>query len=240
VIKIRSYNGSINSGGDTTGHITALLGATPGQITLTECSNTNLYLGTVNPATAPNLGVCGGAPTLPTDAQALVDSNEPIWNACNPPATFTISGAKHQDTLQGAGLPGWTIRLYTGPVAATPALTTTTTAAGGLYSFGPLGAGDYVVCEVLQAGWTQTVPNSGPACPQADEAPFGIAVHVDSNTGDATGKDFANTTVRCEKQPVQAVLDTLTGRYPGNTGPDVFVYLSDPAPANSVQNATGT
>ena len=152
-----------------------------------------------------------------------------------PPAAFSISGTKHQDTLQGVGLPGWHIRLYDtgGNQIGSDAITDPS----GNYSFGPVGDDDYIVCEVLQTGWTQTAPTSGPSCFEPDEAPYGIAVTVGP---DATGKDFANSLVRCEKQPVQAVLDPTSGRYPGNKGPDVFVYLSDAAPANSIQNAIDT
>jgi hypothetical protein len=51
------------------------------------------------------------------------------------------------------GLPGWTIQLSNGQSKVTDA--------GGFYTFTDLDAGNYVVTEVNQAGWTQTMPSAG-------------------------------------------------------------------------------
>jgi Concanavalin A-like lectin/glucanases superfamily/SdrD B-like domain/GEVED domain len=77
---------------------------------------------------------------------------------CAPPQLSEVCGMKFNDVnhngikdLGESGLPGWTITL-------TPGSLTTTTDASGNYCFGPLAAGTYTVSEVLQAGWTQTLP----------------------------------------------------------------------------------
>jgi hypothetical protein len=57
------------------------------------------------------------------------------------------------------GLAGWTVQL-SGLVSKT-----TTTDATGAYAFTALPVGTYTVCQVLQIGWRQTAPTSGPACP---------------------------------------------------------------------------
>jgi hypothetical protein len=51
------------------------------------------------------------------------------------------------------GLPGWTIQLNNGQSKVTDA--------GGFYTFTDLDAGNYIVTEVNQAGWTQTMPSAG-------------------------------------------------------------------------------
>ncbi len=56
------------------------------------------------------------------------------------------------------GLGGWTIELST-PAGAL--VTSTVTAGDGYYNFVDVEPGDYVISEVLQAGWTQSAPASG-------------------------------------------------------------------------------
>ncbi|KXK09405.1 MAG: Serine-aspartate repeat-containing protein F precursor [Microgenomates bacterium OLB23] len=99
---------------------------------------------------------------------------------------ISISGTKYNDVNgngsrdQEPGLQGWTIfidlndnqTLDQGEVS-------TTTDANGNYSFSNLGPGTYVVCEVAQAGWTQT---SSPECHSVTAA----------SGQNATGKDFGN------------------------------------------------
>jgi hypothetical protein len=73
------------------------------------------------------------------------------------------------------GLAGWQIKLYrdadgdkvledsddgTTGDGATPFRPAATTAANGSYSFANLPNGEYIVCEVQQAGWHQSLPNS--------------------------------------------------------------------------------
>jgi SdrD B-like protein len=106
------------------------------------------------------------------------------------------------------GLPNWQIKLYrddgdkvledsddgtTGNGAV--ALSTATTNAQGAYEFPNLANGNYIVCEVKQSGWNESLPNSG----TSDKADCG----VDSTLGavgrgftmagaDHTGNDFGN------------------------------------------------
>ncbi len=66
------------------------------------------------------------------------------------------------------GLPGWTINLYqdTGTIGSydgEPVFASAVTDANGDYSFQSLLAGNYIVCEVLQATWEQSAPTSAPA-----------------------------------------------------------------------------
>lgn len=82
----------------------------------------------------------------------------------------SISGHKWED-LDGDGywdggeptLDGWTIFLdENGNETLDPGEVSTITSGGGVYSFSNLVPGDYDVCEVLQPGWTRTLP--GLAC----------------------------------------------------------------------------
>lgn len=56
-------------------------------------------------------------------------------------------------------LPGWMIQLKVGTPSATPLATTQSDGAGN-YSFAGLCDGTYYVNQVLQTGWTQTVPTN--------------------------------------------------------------------------------
>ena len=94
-------------------------------------------------------------------------------------------------------LPGWQIKLYrddgdkvledtddgvTGN-GATP-VATRTTDANGAYEFADLQNGDYIVCEVKQTDWSQSLPNSG--------TPDRADCSVDSTLG-ALGRGFRMT-----------------------------------------------
>jgi hypothetical protein len=205
---IKAFNGAITSGGDASGHIFATAtGGTPGTITLTECAPTDTYLGTVNPAATQTNNVCGGAPTLPGDAQALVDANEPIWNACANPG-FTVSGFKYQDFIGGTGLIGWKMHLFN---AAGTIHQVATTDATGFFQFVNVPNGSYTICEELQNGWSQVAPAVGANClvpgdPLLDNptpGPIGYSITV--NNADVTGNDFANTRPpTCKEDPNRA------------------------------------
>jgi hypothetical protein len=67
------------------------------------------------------------------------------------------------------GLPNWCVEL-TGTVTAT-ALTDSS----GHYIFTGLPDGTYTVCEVLQTGWTEVFPTSGPSCPTGLGWTFALA-----------------------------------------------------------------
>ena len=79
------------------------------------------------------------------------------------------------------GLFGWVIEL-SGPVSQT-----TTTNDAGDYIFSQLPGGTYLVCEVPQTGWQQTVPMSGPACPKGG---FGYTVVIPDVIPDGGGIRF--------------------------------------------------
>jgi hypothetical protein len=72
--------------------------------------------------------------------------------------TAAIDGQVFSDAFPWPGLTDWCVEL-SGPVNATAV-----TDASGNYVFTGLPAGTYTVCEVVQAGWHQTFPTSGPSC----------------------------------------------------------------------------
>jgi hypothetical protein len=110
--------------------------------------------------------------------------------------TFSISGMKFEDAngdgVKGdaePGLSGWAVNLFAdsngnGTLdAAEPLVGSTTTGAGGAYSFTGLDAAEnYIVQEVNQAGWVQTYPS---LLGGRDD----YAVYLNS---DVTGVDFGN------------------------------------------------
>lgn len=105
----------------------------------------------------------------------------------NYPDTYSISGAKYHDldgdgvwdTPSESGLSGWVIELED----AEGTVITTTTVAGGNYSFDDLVAGTYTVTEVLQTGWQQTAPAGGK---------YVITLPDAVTEGSVTGKNFGN------------------------------------------------
>jgi hypothetical protein len=86
-----------------------------------------------------------------------------VINKCDPPPVVTPppppSGASITGTVYnsntGVGLPGWTV-LLGGDFSATAI-----TDASGHYSFTGLSAGNYTVCEVMQAGFSESYPSPG-------------------------------------------------------------------------------
>jgi|GEM_PF-1666430 len=114
----------------------------------------------------------------------------PANGAPKPPPVPTISGVKYEDLnangVRDAGEPGlsnWTIKLfYEGKL-----VTSTTTGAGGAYSFRldadahpQLGEGSYALKEESQAGWHQ------------EEAPTPIFVKYGVGEHHYAGRDFGN------------------------------------------------
>lgn len=71
------------------------------------------------------------------------------------------------------GLAGWTVQL-TGPSGTL----TATTDGNGQYSFSNLVAGSYTLCVVPPAGWINTAPSGGVACPGSS---FGYTIDAPAN-----------------------------------------------------------
>lgn len=74
------------------------------------------------------------------------------------------------------GLAGWTVQV-TGPVTQS-----TLSDGNGYYSFSGLPAGTYTLCVVPPAGWNQTLPTSGTACPNS----FGYSIIAPQLVGDTS------------------------------------------------------
>ena len=150
--------------------------------------------------------------TLLTDTRSSVSTTATLYDFARRP--FNVCGGKsglkfHDLNANGTqdagepGLSGWTINLYTDPEnndvveLGQVASRTTTTATDGTYSFPNLFAGNYIVCEALQANWSQSRPlvavhvPSGETlgtCPGGTKG-YGFAV---SGTGNLSGNDFGN------------------------------------------------
>ncbi len=153
---------------------------------------------------APPLGAHGYAITL-TSGEAEVAND-----FGNQPQDATKSGIKFEDVNgngdQDAGddpLSGWVINAYAddgdgllgGAEYAAGTAATDTTDASGAYSL-TLPPGDYIVCEELQAGWTQTAPvSSDNVCSESTADPDlgdqGYAIDLGPGEQD-TGNDFGN------------------------------------------------
>src|SRR5947207_2157791 len=116
----------------------------------------------------------------------------------------TKSGVKFND-LNGngvkepgdPGLSGWTIRAYTdtngnGSLDAgeTTVAASTTTNGAGDYTL-PLNPGKYVVCEVQQSTWTESMPANTKCSAIVGLGPGGYAITVTSGSSE-TGNDFGN------------------------------------------------
>lgn len=111
---------------------------------------------------------------------------------CAPPVSLghtAVSGTVFFDVDQNGvlgpdevGLSGWQVQL-TGPVTQT-----VVTDGNGAYSFTGLTAGNYMVCVLPPAGWTQLAPTSGAACASG----FGFSISAPALVVDTgfTGIDF--------------------------------------------------
>ncbi len=159
----------------------------------------------------------------------------------------TIEGHKFND-LNGNGvwdegeptLEGWTINLFeckkvevdnelslsefTGvnvPVTCSDVpKATTTTDEDGAYSFGGLPKGFFLVCEVQQAGWTQTDPSSNGGCYNLETAKPGQVLTADFGNfkdGTVSGFKWADTNGNTKVDSSEAKLSNWT----------ITVYKSD-------------
>jgi hypothetical protein len=71
--------------------------------------------------------------------------------------------------LSWAGMGGWCVEVQ-GPVNASVLSDAT-----GRYQFTNLPEGTYSICMVMQAGWRQSYPGSGPVCPDGFGWSFTVA-----------------------------------------------------------------
>jgi hypothetical protein len=94
----------------------------------------------------------------------------------------TITGKVFNNITGRPGLAGWVVTV-SGATSAS-----VTTDAYGAYAFAGLPAGDYTICEVLQAGWTQSSPTMGAQCPNGS---IGYAFTLAENSG-ASFVNFGN------------------------------------------------
>ena len=182
---------------------------------------------------ATDLGDVGWAFTL-TSGQDETGNDFGNWT------TATKSGTKFNDANNNGiwdsgelGLAGWTIKVFDDAdasgtlTAGDTEVTSTTTADGsgalalGEYEF-TLDPGDYLVCEVSQATWTQTYPANSVcdnAAVDATVAPGGYAITLTSGQVDA-GNNFGNF----------VFIPPMEGCTPGFWQGGVGLYLWDEAP----------
>jgi parallel beta-helix repeat protein len=160
---------------------------------------------------------CGAAPVKPAYVTGFPAAN--CDTLCAVPGGGRKSGQKFQDlTGNGVkdptdpGLPNWEMRVYLGGVFFTSMLTD----ASGNYEFNLL-PGTYVVCEVLQPGWTQTFPVAAGgnvvSCdnlePGVNLAPLGYEFTITTGSVE-TDNDFGNFTAPCLKFPGLSPNRTIT------------------------------
>ena len=114
---------------------------------------------------------------------------------CAPPVVYghtQLQGSVFQDLNKDGtfgsdevGLAGWTVQVF-GPMSASAV-----TDVNGAYTITGLTAGDYVVCAMAPAGWTQTLPSAGNG-PTCSNATVGISIQAPQLVGDVwySGVDF--------------------------------------------------
>ena len=200
----------IQEAGETTGTTN-----TSGTVTFGDVEAGSIRVCEVLKSGWVNTETAGGTPTDPNGSAA--SGEQPCQSATlglGGSLTFefgnyqpgSISGLKFNDTDSDgvrdtsptveSGVAGITINLYdaseTTPTTTTVGdLTTSTVTSGtGTYAFTNLVPGTYLVCEVIPAGYTQTTPTAGTACPGASEG-FGIVVTLDSGES-AIDNNFGN------------------------------------------------
>ena len=140
---------------------------------LDQIAAQQFYEGAIN-VTAFGLDPC--ISTLLTNTRSSVETSATLYDYARVPFRVCAgkSGTKFHDVnangVRDAGEPaleGWTINLYQdtetiGSYDGGPVFKTAATDAAGLYSFADLVNGNYIVCEALQAGWSQSAPTSAP------------------------------------------------------------------------------
>ncbi len=204
-----------------------------GVITFANCPG-GVNLGTttfpsIGAATTPSIVACGAAPVLP--AYVILPAAN-CNQVCEVPPPAVKRGIKFDDrdnshsfTPGDVPLAGWTIQLLT---TAGVLVATDVTDALGAYEFTAVSPGSYVVCEVLQAGWTQTFPVGPATAPPGDGiancqapgfpaglAPFGYAIVLSSGEVDE-GNDFGNfqDVDECPEDPRAVLTKTVNLKLP--------------------------
>jgi hypothetical protein len=110
-----------------------------------------------------------------------------------------VNGSGAQDPGE-PGIPGWVIKVFNFTTHAL--VDQQTTGPNGEYSFNLL-PGKYVVCEVLQAGWNQTLPANTNCSFDSTLAPGGYVINFVGGENE-TGNDFGNhqaQLVGCPEDP---------------------------------------
>lgn len=241
----KDFGGGVQHGGviDITASTQQITGASPGEldafggpplgsVTLQACTANPAvtYTGTSTPP-ATNIQQCSPAPVFPSYATPFPADN--CDDVCQELPSGLKKGIKFND-LNGvngrqAGEPtlqGWTIVAFieTAPGSGmfVESLSATTNAAGE-YSFTLQAGVNYIVCEVLQATWTQTFPSAAGgnvvSCAGLTSAlgplgPLGYAVNLGpAETED--GNDFGNNRPQppdgeCPKFPALQPDSTIT------------------------------
>lgn len=99
-----------------------------------------------------------------------------------PSGSVTITGKIYNNITGRPGLAGWVVTV------SGPYTTSAVTDAFGVYTFSSLPAGTYAICQVLQSGWTQTMPTVGTQCTSTT---MGYLFTLAENSG-ASFVNFAN------------------------------------------------
>jgi hypothetical protein len=155
-----------------------------------------------NPSSPPqpaqlNVGGVGYPVTTDGSLHATLDSKNNLYNLsnvtfclgkANPPISGTVT-----DGTSGAGLTGWTVRLYSVQNDVATHVADVSTNASGVYEFPNRPLGDYKVCIAKAGTWRQTVPGTSPTPPNCTgitpapgnvaELPLGRAVSGTARTG---------------------------------------------------------
>jgi hypothetical protein len=111
---------------------------------------------------------------------------EPADPACGGAAAVISGTVTNNDGTGDTPAVGWGVYLLD---SGGNLLQSTTTGAGGTYSFGPLPAGTYLVCEDAPGDLlAEVVPGSGASCP----APYALLGYTITLGGSSTGNNFLN------------------------------------------------
>jgi uncharacterized repeat protein (TIGR01451 family) len=151
----------------------------------------------------------------------------------------SVAGAKFEDANASGsrdpgegGLGGWRIRVYPDgdgdgilDSSLTRVVAAATTAADGSYSI-DLDPGTYVLCEVAQAGWTQSQPENMRCAVNTALAPGGRALTLTSG-GVVNGQDFGNWAAATKSGTKFGDLDADGVRDAGEPGLSGWTFFVD-------------